>query len=298
MKQAITSINIPGVEPAAKGKVRDIFDLGDKLLLVASDRISAFDYVLPQGVPDKGAILTQMSLFWFETLAPAKPHHVLSTDVADFPEPFNQYPEILSKRSMLVKKVESLPVECVVRGYMAGSAWVEYQENKTICGILLPDGLKLSDRLPKPIFTPASKNREGHDENISFDEAVVKIGGWEAEELRERSLEIFQAATDHAKQRGAILADTKFEFGKEGDEIILIDEILTPDSSRFWLEADYEPGKAQEAFDKQFVRDFLLSTDWDRNSPPPDLPDEIVESTRRRYMDAFKLLTGKDWNSD
>ncbi|MBN2328906.1 MAG: phosphoribosylaminoimidazolesuccinocarboxamide synthase [Candidatus Omnitrophica bacterium] len=298
MKQAITSIQIPGAAPAAKGKVRDIFDLGDKFLLVATDRISAFDCILPQGVPDKGAILTQMSLFWFETLAPAKPHHVISTEVEDFPEPFCNYPEILAKRSMLVKKVEPLPVECVVRGYIAGSAWAEYQENRTICGILLPENLRLSDPLPKPIFTPASKNKEGHDENISFDEAVVKIGGWEAEELRERSLEIFKAASDYAKQRGVILADTKFEFGREGDEIILIDEILTPDSSRFWLEADYQPGKAQEAFDKQFVRDFLINIQWDRNPPPPDLPDDIVENTRRRYIDAYRMLTGKEWNSD
>lgn len=281
-----------------KGKVRDIFDLGDRLLLVATDRISAFDCVLPQGVPDKGAILTQMSLFWFNTLKPASPNHVISTNVVEFPEPFCNYPEILARRSMLVKKVEPMPVECVVRGYMAGSAWAEYQQNQSICGIRLPDGLRLSDRLPEPIFTPASKNKEGHDENISFDEMLVKVGGWEAEELRERTLEIYRAATEYAHTRGVLIADTKFEFGREGDEIILIDEVLTPDSSRFWLAANYQPGQAQEALDKQFVRDFLIRIKWDRNPPAPDLPDEIVENTRRRYIDAYRMLTGKEWNSD
>lgn len=298
MKQAITSINIPGVQPLCRGKVRDIFDLGDSLLMVATDRISAFDCILPQGVPDKGAILTQMSLFWFETLKPAKPNHVIATGVEDFPEPFKNYPEILAKRSMLVKKVEPIPVECVVRGYMAGSAWVEYQQSRTICGIRLPDGLTLSDRLPEPIFTPASKNKEGHDENISFEETVSKIGKRAAEELRDRSLGIFSSASEFARSRGVILADTKFEFGQQGDEIILIDEVLTPDSSRFWLAADYQPGKAQEALDKQFVRDFLIQIKWNRNPPAPDLPDEIVLNTRRRYMDAYRMLTGKEWNSD
>lgn len=298
MNEALTSISIPGVQPAMKGKVRDIFDLGDRLLLVATDRISAFDCVLPQGVPDKGAILTQMSLFWFNTLKPASPNHVISTNVVEFPEPFCNYPEILARRSMLVKKVEPMPVECVVRGYMAGSAWAEYQQNQSICGIRLPDGLRLSDRLPEPIFTPASKNKEGHDENISFDEMLVKVGGWEAEELRERTLEIYRAATEYAHTRGVLIADTKFEFGREGDEIILIDEVLTPDSSRFWLAANYQPGQAQEALDKQFVRDFLIRIKWDRNPPAPDLPDEIVENTRRRYIDAYRMLTGKEWNSD
>lgn len=298
MKPAITSIDIPGVQPASRGKVRDIFDLGDSLLMAASDRISAFDCILPQGIPDKGAILTQMSLFWFETLKPAKPNHVIAVEVEDFPEPFKNYPEILAKRSMRVKKVEPLPIECVVRGYMAGSAWVEYQQNRTICGIQLPEGLQLSARLPEPIFTPASKNKEGHDENISFDEMVKIVGGRAAEELRERSLGVFRSASEYALTRGVILADTKFEFGQEGEEIILIDEALTPDSSRFWLASDYQPGKAQESLDKQFVRDFLINIKWDRNPPAPNLPEDIIVNTRRRYIDAYRMLTGKEWNSD
>ncbi len=298
MKPALTSIEIPGVRPAQRGKVRDIFDLGDALLLVATDRISAFDCVLPQGVPDKGAVLTQMSLFWFENLQPAKPHHILSTEVADFPAPFNQYPEILAKRSMLVRKVEPLPVECVVRGYLAGSAWAEYQEKRTVCGILLPAGLPNSAELPRPLFTPARKNKEGHDENISFDEMLADIGGWEAEELRARSLEIYRSAAQLARERGVILADTKFEFGMDGDEILLIDELLTPDSSRFWLVDNYQPGQSQEALDKQFVRDFLNRIQWDHNPPPPDLPDDIIEQTRLRYIDAYRRITGKEWDDE
>ncbi len=295
MSQAITSIDIPGVEPAARGKVRDIFDLGDKLLLVATDRISAFDSILPQGVPDKGSILTQMSLFWFEKLAPAKPNHIISVNVEDYPEPFKNYPEMLARRSMLVKKVEPLPIECVVRGYMAGSGWVEYQDNGKICGVDLPENIPQSGKLPEPLFTPASKNKEGHDENISFDVMVDIIGRDDAEELRQRSLDIYSSASEYARTQGVILADTKFEFGKIGDQIILIDEILTPDSSRFWLAANYQPGKDQEALDKQFVRDFLIGIKWDRNPPPPDLPEEIVVSTRQRYMDAYRMLTGKVW---
>lgn len=295
MNKAITSIDIPGVKPAKRGKVRDIFDLGDMYLLVATDRISAFDCILPQGIPDKGAILTQMSKFWFETLPDAKPHHLITTQVEQFPEPFNQYPEILEKRSMLVKKVEPILIECVVRGYMAGSAWVEYQKNRTVCGILLPEGLTQSAKFPQPLFTPATKNEEGHDENISFDEMIVQIGGWEGEELRGRSLDIYRSAVNIASERGVIIADTKFEFGKLDDEIVLIDEVLTPDSSRFWLAGEYEPGRPQNPFDKQLVRDYLLSTNWDKNPPAPDLPDDIVERTRERYIDAYKMITGKEW---
>lgn len=297
--EAITQINIPGVSPTKQGKVRDIFDLGDQLLLVATDRISAFDCVLPQGIPDKGAILTQMSKYWLETLGEAKPHHLISTDVTDFPEPFNHHPEILKNRTMLTKKLEPFRVECVVRGYVAGSAWKEYQENQTVCGILLPSGLKQSDKLPNPVFTPATKNDEGHDENISFDEMIVIVGGWEGEELRERSLALYRQAAKVAEEKGVILADTKFEFGiDEEGEITLIDEVLTPDSSRFWLAANYEPGKPQEAFDKQFVRDYLNDIKWDHNPPPPDLPQEIIDNTRQRYMDAYKMITSKEWNPD
>ncbi len=295
--EAITQINIPGVSPSRQGKVRDIFDLDTQLLLIATDRISAFDCVLPQGIPDKGAILTQMSTFWLETLGEAEPHHLISTDVADFPDPFNQHPEILKNRTMLTKKLEPFRVECVVRGYLAGSGWKEYQENQTVCGILLPSGLKQSDKLPEPVFTPATKNDEGHDENISFDEMIVIVGGWEGEELRERSLALYRQAAKVAEEKGVILADTKFEFGiDEEGEITLIDEVLTPDSSRFWLAANYEPGKPQEAFDKQFVRDYLNDIKWDHNPPPPDLPQGIIDNTRQRYMDAYKMITGKEWN--
>lgn len=295
--EAMTSINIPGVEPIRSGKVRDIFDCGDSLLLVATDRISAFDCILPQGIPQKGAILTQMSKFWFETLSEAEPHHMITTNVDEFPEPFNQYPDQLRHRSMLVKKVEPLRVECVVRGYLAGSGWKEYQAHQTVCGIMLPSGLQQSSELPKPIFTPATKNDEGHDENISFDEMVVIVGGWEGEELRERSIELYKSAAKKARQNGVIIADTKFEYGMLDGEIVLIDEILTPDSSRFWLEADYQPGKSQNSFDKQFVRDYLNEIQWDHNPPPPDLPDHIIENTMKRYLDAYKMITGKEWDA-
>ena len=298
VKTPITSIEIPGAQPLRKGKVREIFDLGERLLLVATDRISAYDCILPQGVSDKGAILTQMSKFWFETLPEAQPHHLLSTDVSEFPDPFNRFPEWLNRRSTLAKKTQPCPIECVVRGYMAGSAWEEYQKKQTVCGILLPKGLRISDELPSPIYTPATKSQSGHDINISFDESVTLVGGWEAEELRARSLELYRGAAKLARERGVIIADTKFEFGLLDDEIILIDEILTPDSSRFWSQEYYEPGRVQDAFDKQFVRDYLNRIQWNRNPPPPDLPPDIVENTRRRYLDAYRLITGKEWNSD
>ncbi|RJP32888.1 MAG: phosphoribosylaminoimidazolesuccinocarboxamide synthase [Candidatus Omnitrophota bacterium] len=294
MNQAITRIDIPGVSPTRSGKVRDIFDLGDTLLLVASDRISAYDSILPQGIPDKGAILTTMSTFWFDNLPAAKPHHVISTDVADFPEPFRSHPEILHGRSMLCKKAECQLVECVVRGYLAGSGWVEYQQNQMVCGNRLPAGLVESDELPEPIFTPATKSQEGHDINITFDEMVKIVGGWEADEMRGRSLELYRDAARLAREKGVIIADTKFEFGILDGEIVLIDEILTPDSSRFWSVEQYSPGKPQLAFDKQFVRDYLDQIKWDRNPPPPDLPDEIVEKSRLRYLDAFRMITGKE----
>ncbi len=298
MNTALTTITIPGVSPIRTGKVRDIFDLGDRLLLVATDRISAYDSILPQGIPDKGAILTQMTKHWMDTIPEAKPNHLISTDVEDLPEPFRSHPDQLYHRTMLTKKAEPVLIECVVRGYLSGSAWVEYQKDQTVCGILLPSGLKESDELPEPIFTPATKSHDGHDINISFEEAVLQVGGWEADELRDRSLELYKSAAKAARERGVIIADTKFEFGFLDDEIILIDEILTPDSSRFWLEDTYTPGQPQEALDKQFVRDYLNSVNWDRNPPPPDLTDDIVENTRKRYIEAYERITQKKWNPE
>lgn len=296
MAEAITKINIPGVEASHSGKVRDIFDLGDKLLLVATDRISAFDCVLPQGVPDKGKLLTTISKFWFETLEHASPHHLITTEVSEFPEPFNQHPDQLEKRSMLVKKTEPILIECVVRGYLAGSVVKEYKEKQTACNVLLDKGLNISDQLRQPIYTPAKKNNEGHDENISYEETVQIVGGWESDELRTRSLGLYNAGAKYAGERGLILADTKFEFGFLDDEIVLIDELFTMDSSRFWSKDDYKPGVPQDPFDKQFVRDYLNGLDWDKTPPAPDLPDEIIEKTLERYIKAYEMITGEKWS--
>ncbi|MBI1389278.1 MAG: phosphoribosylaminoimidazolesuccinocarboxamide synthase [bacterium] len=295
MKPAITSIEIPGVEPSQRGKVRDIFDLGGELLIVATDRISAFDCILPQGVPGKGAILTQMTRFWLDALEEAQPNHLVTMEVSEFPEPFRSHPEILEKRSMLVRKADPILVECVVRGYLAGSGWVDYQKNRTVAGVKIHEDITESGELPKPMFTPAVKNKAGHDENISFDEMLVVVGGAEGVELRDRSIELYKEAAAIARERGVIIADTKFEFGYLDGEIVLIDEVLTPDSSRFWRVEDYQPGRPQEAMDKQFVRDYLKSLDWDRNPPAPDLPEEIIMKTRQRYLDAYTTLTGKEW---
>lgn len=297
MVEAITKIEIAGIQPSHSGKVRDIFDLGDKYLLVATDRISAFDCILPQGIPEKGKILTQLSNYWFGAIPEAAPNHLISTEVKDFPEPFNQYADLLGGRSMLVKKAEPILIECVVRGYLAGSGWAEYQKDQTVCGVYLEKGLELSSKLSKPIYTPAKKNHEGHDENISYEETVVLIGGWESEELRERSLEIYKSAAEIADKRGLILADTKFEFGFIDGEITLIDELLTPDSSRFWSKDDYSPGKSQDPFDKQYVRDYLNGLDWDKTPPAPNLPDDVIDNTRRRYIKAYELITGREWDS-
>jgi len=281
--------SLPGL-PVRRGKVRDIYDLGDHLLLVATDRISAFDFVLPTGIPDKGRVLTQISAFWFDLLG--EPSHLVTTDVEQVPLGDGVDREPLRGRATLCRKTEVVPVECVVRGYLAGSGWKEYGESGTVCGIELPEGLTESAKLPEPIFTPATKAEEGHDENISFEQMVEIIGQETADELRRRSLDIFQRGTEYAEQRGIIIADTKFEFGRVGDEVILIDEVLTPDSSRFWPADQYSPGRGQPSFDKQFVRDYLGSTDWDKNSPPPELPDEIVEQTRAKYLEAYEQLTG------
>jgi len=273
-----------------QGKVRDIYDLGDRLLLVASDRISAFDWVLPTAIPDKGRVLTQISRFWFDYLGVE--HHLLSCDVdpADVPE--GQDPDWFAGRSMVVKKCVVTPVECVVRGYLVGSGWKEYQRTGTVCGIPLPAGLQHCDKLPEPIFTPATKEEEGHDENIPFERMIEITGAEHAEELRRRSLEIYHKASEYARPRGIILADTKFEWGEVDGQLILIDEVLTPDSSRFWPADEYQPGRIQPSFDKQYVRDHLETTTWDKNSPPPELPAEVVENTRAKYIAAYEKLTG------
>ena len=277
--------------PVRRGKVRDIYDLGDQLLLVSTDRVSAFDWVLPTGIPDKGRVLTQIAAFWFDQLK--EPNHLISTDVEQMDLPPQVDRRALAGRSSLVRKTQVMPIECVVRGYLAGSGWKEYQASGTVCGIQLPQGLAESSRLAEPIFTPATKAETGHDENISFGRMVEVVGLATAEELRHRSIDIFRRGTEYARQRGIIIADTKFEFGLIDEELILIDEVLTPDSSRFWPAEGFEPGHGQPSFDKQFVRDWLLSADWDRNSPPPALPEEIVAKTREKYVQAYERLTGK-----
>ena len=275
-----------------RGKVRDIYDFDDRLLFIATDRISAFDWILPTGIPDKGRILTQASLFWFDFLD--VPHHFIGTDLSGLDLPSETIREELAGRSLIVSKTTVFPVECVVRGYLAGSGWKEYQATQSVCGVKLPAGLKESDRLPEPIFTPATKAEEGHDLNIPFETMANIVGTSTAHRLRELSLGIYDQASRYALDRGIIIADTKFEFGALHDgEIILIDEVLTPDSSRFWPKDLYEPGRSQPSFDKQFVRDWLESTDWDKNSPPPELPDEIVDRTRSKYLEALTSLTGK-----
>jgi phosphoribosylaminoimidazole-succinocarboxamide synthase len=289
MHEAVLETSLPDL-PVRRGKVRDIYDLGDRLLLVATDRISAFDWVLPTGIPDKGRVLTQTSAFWFARLG--EPHHMLATDVsaADLPGGFDA--RLLAGRSMLVRKTEVVPIECVVRGYLSGSGWKEYRQHGSVCGIRLPAGLKESDRLPEPIFTPATKAESGHDINISFDAMVDAVGRDVSEELRRRSLAVYQRGAEHARRAGIIIADTKFEWGRAGGELILIDEVMTPDSSRFWPADAYTPGGPQPSFDKQFVRDWLETTAWDKNSPPPPLPADVVAKTRAKYIEAYERLTG------
>ncbi len=278
--------------PCRRGKVRDVYDLGDKLVIIATDRISAFDFVLPTGITDKGRILTQLSLFWFDFLK--TPHHLLGTDVAAMPPAFAAQAKALQGRSMLVRKASVVPFECVVRGYLAGSGWKEYRKQSTVCGIPLPGGLVECQQLPKPIFTPSTKAEIGHDQNISFEEMAASTGMKLANELRDRSLDVYQRAAAYAESRGIILADTKFEWGQLPDgSLILIDEVLTPDSSRFWPKDSYQPGKNPPSFDKQFVRDWLEGSGWDKNSTPPSLPAEVVERTRAKYVEAYEKLTGK-----
>ncbi|AQT67302.1 Phosphoribosylaminoimidazole-succinocarboxamide synthase [Anaerohalosphaera lusitana] len=295
MANVILQTDIPGV-PVKHGKVRDIYDAGDHLIFVASDRLSAFDVVLKTGIPYKGQVLTQISKFWFDFLSDTIDNHVVSMDVEDFPAPFCNYPDQLRGRSMMVKKTEVLPVECIVRGYLAGSGWKEYQKSRTVCGIELPAGLKQCDKLPEPIFTPSTKAEQGlHDENISFDKAVDIIGEDKANFVRDTSLAIFKKARDYAESKGIILADTKFEFGLIDGKIILIDEVFTPDSSRFWPADKYEPGKNQESFDKQFVRNYLEETDFDKDGPGIELPTDIIEKTSAKYIEAYEKLTGQEF---
>jgi phosphoribosylaminoimidazole-succinocarboxamide synthase len=275
-----------------RGKVRDLYDLGDRLLMVASDRISAFDVVLPTSIPDKGKILTELSVYWFDIMKDIVPNHLITTDVDEFPPACLPHEALLAGRSMLVRKSRPAPVECVVRGYLAGSGWKDYQKSGSVCGVGLPDGLLEAARLDQPIFTPATKAPVGeHDLNISFEEMTARVGRKLAEKLRDASIAIYERARAIAEQKGIIIADTKFEFGIEGDELLLIDEILTPDSSRFWPADRYAAGTTPDSFDKQFVRDYLLNLPWDMNSPPPPLPPEIVEKTRQKYAEALRRLT-------
>lgn len=280
--------------PVRRGKVRDVYDLGDRLLLVSSDRISAFDWVMPNGIPDKGRVLTQLSRFWFDLLG--EPNHLISADVDAMNLPADIDREPLRGRSMLVRKTQVVPIECVVRGYLAGSGWKEYRQSQSVCGVALPPGLTESSQLPQPIFTPATKEESGHDQNISFDRMVELVGSNVAKELRRRSIDVYNRGAEHARKHGILIADTKFEWGIVEDQILLIDEVLTPDSSRFWPADDYEPGRSQASFDKQFVRDWLETTTWDKNSPPPTLPDDVVTRTRAKYVEAYERLTGRPFD--
>ncbi len=293
MGTALFETKLPGLTLKARGKVRDIYDLGDALLIVASDRISAFDVVMDDPIPDKGKILTQISAFWFERINDLVPTHLLATDVRKFPAGCQPYADLLRDRSMYVTKASVIPFECVVRGYLSGSGWKEYREQGSVCGIRLPRGLVESDRLAEPIFTPATKEEVGtHDQNVPFDRMVRDLGGELAEQLRALSLAVYRRARDIAEARGIILADTKFEFGLIGDTVILVDEVLTPDSSRFWPKDAYAPGGPQPSFDKQFLRDYLLAIKWPQRPPAPKLPREIVEKTRAKYLEAYEKLLG------
>ena len=299
MPTALLQTDLGSLPLTARGKVRDIYALSDdELLFVATDRISAFDHVLASGIPDKGRILTQLSLFWFDFLKTTVPNHLITAVAADFPTQLQPFVAQLDGRSMLVKRAKMFPVECVVRGYLSGSGWKDYQQTGGVCGIELPRGLRESDRLPEPIFTPAAKNNVGHDENISFGQMVDTIGRSAAEDLRDLTLAIYQKAGDHAASKGLILADTKFEFGmirneNGNDQIILADEVLTPDSSRYWPAETYNPGGPQPSFDKQYVRDYLESIHWNKQAPAPALPAEVVARTREKYLDAFRLIPGR-----
>jgi len=292
MTAVVRETHLEGLD-IRRGKVRDIYDLGDRLLIVATDRISAYDVIMPTGIPDKGRILTALSLFWFDFLSDVTPNHVITADVGQMGPEVQTQADTLHGRSMLCRKADVFGVECVVRGYLAGSGWREYQAQGTVCGIDLPEGLKQCDQLPEPIFTPATKAESGHDENISFEQAKAIIGDDDATTLRDRSIAVYQKAADYARERGLVLSDTKFEWGKADGRIILVDEVLTPDSSRFWPADVYEPGHDQPSFDKQFLRNYLDTLDWDKTPPGPDLPETIVRRTRAKYVEAYERLTGK-----
>ena len=293
MSQIVFETRMPELNLLKRGKVRDIYELEDHLLLVATDRLSAFDVILPDPIPDKGKILNKISLFWFEQMNSLVPNHVISSEVSEYPEVCRQYADILEGRSMLVRKAEPLPIECIVRGYISGSGWKDYQETGSICGIKLPQGLTESDRLPEPIFTPSTKAEVGeHDANIDFKTAAGLIGNELAEKIKSLSVAIYKKGAELANNKGIIIADTKFEFGKVGNEIILIDEVLTPDSSRFWPKASYIPGGPQQSFDKQYVRDYLISINWDKKPPAPKLPEDVIQNTRDKYLEALNRLTG------
>jgi phosphoribosylaminoimidazole-succinocarboxamide synthase len=291
-----TENNLATLNLVKRGKVRDMYDMGDALLMVASDRISAFDVVMPEPIPDKGKILNQISLYWFDIMASLVPNHVISGNVLDFPESCRPYADLLSGRAMLVKKAEPLPIECVVRGYLSGSGLKSYQKTREVCGIKLPAGLSDSDKLPEPIFTPSTKEEVGvHDINIDFDEACRRVGRPLAEKVRDLSLAIYKKGSELALQKGIIIADTKFEFGLIGDDLVLIDEVLTPDSSRFWPQATYRPGGPQPSFDKQYLRDYLDSIKWNKQPPAPHLPEDVILKTRAKYLDALRSITGSDY---
>jgi phosphoribosylaminoimidazole-succinocarboxamide synthase len=307
----ILNTELEGLTLHRRGKVRDVYEIDDRLLIVATDRISAFDYVLGSGIPDKGKVLTQLSGFWFERMGDLVPHHLISMDVQAFPEPARRHADQLHGRTMLVRKTDPVPIECVARGYLSGSGWKEYQQTGHVCGIALPSGLRESDRLPEPIFTPATKAESGHDVNISEEEAGRLVGADLVSRLKQLTLEIYRRGVAHAESKGIIIADTKFEFGlapaspnssrrsaegakADGSDIVLIDEVLTPDSSRFWPRDQYEPGHGQPSFDKQYVRDYLEAIKWNKQPPVPSLPDDVIRRTREKYVEAYRLLTGTE----
>jgi phosphoribosylaminoimidazole-succinocarboxamide synthase len=295
MSNPVVYTNLPDVPLLHRGKVRDIYDLGDNLLIVATDRISAFDVVLPTPIPDKGKILTKLTLFWLNFLKDIVENHLITANIDEYPEVLKKHREVLEGRSMIVKKAKVFPVECIVRGYITGSAMKEYLKTGMVCGIPLPPGLKEADKLPEPIFTPSTKAELGsHDVNITFEEMIKIVGEETAEVLKELSLKLYKTASSYAEERGIIIADTKFEFGLHDGKVILVDEVLTPDSSRFWPKESYEPGKPQASFDKQYIRDWLKNTGWKEGTPPPEIPPEVVEKTREKYLLALKVLTGEE----
>ncbi|MGB2600366.1 MAG: phosphoribosylaminoimidazolesuccinocarboxamide synthase [Candidatus Omnitrophota bacterium] len=297
MTKPVLSLELSGVTLFKEGKVRNVYDLGDKLLFVATDRISAFDVIMANGIPNKGKVLNMISAFWFDFTRDIMENHMITVDIDEIvsqEKALEPYREILSGRSMLVRKAQPVPVECIVRGYISGSGWKDYQKEGKVSGVELPEGLKLSDKLPEIIFTPSTKAESGHDINISQDEMKTEVGEEDFKFLKEKSIDVYKKASEYALEKGIIIADTKFEFGKIDDKIVLMDEALTPDSSRFWPVDDYEPGRPQKSFDKQFVRDYLETLDWDKTPPGPELPEDIVQKTREKYLQAYKILTGKE----